>query len=115
MHEARIILPKQDTDGSSLSDLKACVSSILLANFGGYTLSAGFGGWTADDGEIVEEEVWIFDVAGDDTPVNDHTLLDLALVIFAESQQQAVYVRKFNGTVAIIDRATVKAQEASHV
>lgn len=105
MREARIILPVVD---GGLDVLNSCMTELAEA-FGGFTLLTGVGGWIKD-GEVVEDDNAIFDIACDEN--KDWTfdrLLQIATKHANLLKQDAVYIRYPDGCVEIVDLTGVQA------
>ena len=108
MKEARIILPLEgnSADGTR-SPAGATVHKLLRTRlakrFGGYTRTTGFGGWVDGEGQIVEEDVAIYDVAINPTAKDNADLRDIAVAAACNLLQDAVYFRQTSGLVEIIN------------
>jgi hypothetical protein len=56
--EARIILPA----GGDPAEIER-IERRIITSFGGFTRTAGHGAWHAPDGRVIQEDVFIYDVA----------------------------------------------------
>lgn len=115
MREGRIILPSLSNDGKDLDALHTQVADALVAAFGGFTATQGYGGWH-NKGETQYEDVVVYDVAADESGTMTNVLLDSIVDhIFRNSDQHSVYVRYPDGNVKVHPRSTVAAttQEAA--
>lgn len=97
MKEARIILPIN----VSLPDIRK-VEEVLIGNFGGYTKSEGKGAWRSPSGEVLNENVYILDIAYDQNTGNDMVLHTVAQTFLQEAHQIEVYLRYGNGWVQMV-------------
>lgn len=107
MKEARIILPLEgnSTDGNrppAGAAVHRLVRTRLAKRFGGYTRTTGFGGWVDSEGQIVEENVAIYDVAINQTAEDNADLRAIAVAAACNLLQDAVYFRPTSGLVEII-------------
>ena len=98
MYEATIILPFGEFDG-----YQAEFETELIDAFGGFTRDECKGGWRAPNGETILEPVSRYTVAGYDLPTNNGNLATLAFSYGQKLNQQAVYIRYFDGQVEILD------------
>ena len=98
LKEGRLIVP---TDPPNADTVLKWVRDYLVAEFGGYTETKGFGGWMGKDG-VCQEPVRIFDVAyktGLDAVTGNVQLRIIADHVKINLQQEAVYVRFNDGSV----------------
>lgn len=100
LKEARLVLPEGIDDASIHHELKRTLSR----RFGGYTATAGNGGWIDDDDDdsLVQEPVIVYDVAMPDTGLYRDRLREVAVLYAAKLKQKAVYIRYANGNVDIV-------------
>lgn len=96
MREARIILP-QTVDATPLEHR-------LTDLFGGYTQTAGSGGWRDLAGLTSREPVNVYDVPMSDTCDSLEALAGLVGWLFATTDEHAIYCRLPGGAVAIPTR-----------
>lgn len=72
--------------------LRLEVKTSLAAAFGGYTETVGTGGYVAEDGELIEERIYLVEACYE---VEDDELVQrLAARIKAELRQECVMIRK---------------------
>jgi hypothetical protein len=102
MREARIILP-YSPDGDSFGEHYR-LRKLLAQNFGGYTATFSYGGWVNGDGHLVEENVYVYDVAMPANDLNVDRLTILAHESAIALEQDSVYIRYPDGLV-VIDKA----------
>lgn len=104
MKEARIILPV--VDGGL--DVHQRLMTAIAKAFGGYTVAIGVGGWISPEGESIEDDVVIFDIACDE---NEDWTFDKLFQIAVEHanllSQDAVYIRYPDGFVEIAQPKSV--------
>lgn len=94
MREGRIILPGED------GPVHDALRHALVETFGGYTATAGYGGWRDADGLLVSEDVTVYDVGV--SIGQDWKLHSIAREYGRKAGQEAVYVRDGHGIVQII-------------
>lgn len=105
MNESRIILPTHDNAGASLSAIHAWLEQRLVALFGGFTATAGRGGWcNPANGEVCAEPVTVYEVANDGGAAAGATLRTLAEQLAQSARQDAIYLRHA-GSVSFIEGA----------
>lgn len=75
------------------------VKSKLASHFGGYTEYAAIGGYVADDGKLIEEQVYIVEAYCE--AENDDLIEELARMVKTELRQESVMVTK-NGEVTFL-------------
>ena len=107
MKEARIILPLvgKSADGvrpPSAAAVHRLLRTRLAKRFGGYTRTTGYGGWVDGEGQIVEENVAVYDVAINPTAEDNADLRDIAVAAARNLLQDAVYFRQTSGLLEII-------------
>lgn len=106
MREARIIVGRpaaQDEMHDMVIDAVLSVYAMKLAEaFGGYTATAGTGGWV-DNGELITDDVIIFDVACEMRDATHDKLFKIATELGRALDQKTVYVRYPEGFVKIED------------
>jgi hypothetical protein len=118
IREARIILPVLDNEGQSVAAAHKHLRELLAKRFGGFTAISGHGGWVDTGGELVAEDVTIYDVAVDDENAEklggyedqnlarsyaDGILQAIARIACIEARQVCVYYREpFTGQVSFI-------------
>lgn len=103
MKEARIILPVVDNMLKSLNIHDAFMRSVTDM-FGGFTMTTGSGGWKRDNGEYVDDDVAIYDIACDEHSDSTYDKLFLLATEYGRQLgQQAVYLRYPDGEVEIVD------------
>lgn len=97
---ARIILPERDNDNQTLAWQHQALQDQLIANFGGFTMTKGHGGWQQPHGSIVREAVQVYDIAMEraDTP----TLRRIAGQVAADARQDCVMMVTPNGDVEFV-------------
>ena len=100
--EARLIIPHEDKQGSSVNIEYFQKMAIEIA--GGATKYNGFGSWTDHNGDLVQESVAILDIACDHGSDVERSLLDLACEICADLDQDCVYFRDAAGTVHLVEQ-----------
>lgn len=100
--EARIIAPQRDNDGREVEAALQSLEQSLSHSFGGFTRTAGYGGWF-DGGKVVKEAVHVYDVACDLTSDTAVKLRHIAVGLLRDARQQAVYLRYPNGHVEIVE------------
>lgn len=97
MREARIILPLLGVATS----LHLHLEDILLQKFGGVTRYEAYGAWLSKD-RIIRETVRIYDIAYEQTRLNDAWLYDTAWMLRETGRQEEVYLRYGNGHVQMV-------------
>lgn len=100
--EARIIAPQRDNAGAYVTDALQSLEKSLAHYFGGFTRAEGFGGWF-DGNNIVQEAVYVYDIAADLTSDTAVKLRHIAVALLRDARQQAVYLRYPNGHVEIVE------------
>ena len=104
MKEAKLIMPLVDNDGRSLAGLHKRLRSALAAEFGGYTMVGGLGGWVAEGrGAPVEEPVAIYAIAMYTGMSRGQALRQIALKFGREAGQECVYIRYNSGKVKFVE------------
>ena len=99
MKLARIILPERDNNNGSLSWQHQALQDILVARYGGFTMTKGFGAW-ANDGTIKREPVWVYDVAMERAAVVDFR--KLAADTARDAAQECVMIVTPQGDVEFV-------------
>ena len=92
MKEARLIVPQHPHVHH--------LEETLVRSFGGFTRGSAHGAWRSSKGQVVEEKVYLYDIA-----IHDGTweeLLRVAAWVKREQDQEAVYVRDWAGNVVMI-------------
>jgi len=79
-------------DADLVDGLRIEVKKAFAAAFGGYTEIAGFGGYTAESGELIEERVYRLEASYE--AADDELVWRLAERIKAALSQEAVMIRK---------------------
>ena len=85
------------------SNLTDQVSNILALRYGGYTKTEGFGGYTMEDGTLVEEHCVIWTVATSDlifTLVDD--VSGIARLYCREGEQESIMYTNTRGEVYFV-------------
>lgn len=103
MKEARIVMPAGSLHAHQI------MAEQLIDAFGGYTSVAGSGGWDSGT-EVSTEPVVVYDVAMEDTDANVDRLGEIALDAARALRQKAVYIRRPDGEVLILDVAKETAK-----
>lgn len=100
MKLARIILPERDNQGESLSWQHQALQNMLVARYGGFTMTQGQGGWKSPEGRAVHEPVWVYDVA----MKNDEVVYfrTLARDIAGDARQECVMIVTPQGEVEFV-------------
>lgn len=125
MREARIVMSVADETAGNI-EAHIQLERELAETFGGFTATLATGGWVKTPGSIVivREPVIVYDVASmpdaGESPARwveaNEKLVRTAMLTGRELQQEAVYVRNFDGHVEVIDVAEyfreVREQEA---
>lgn len=125
MKEARIILPTsfehpdkkwlehnegpRDAESVRVEYVNAIHAKLeyrLAQEFGGYTATVGKGGWVDDQGDLVQDDVIVYDVAGVGSVADENELMYIAQTFRNMAQQDCVYVRFFDGTVRLIGESS---------
>ena len=97
LREFRIVLPKNARGHKWLRET-------LATRFGGYTETEGRGGWVNPRGELVQEQVRVYDVAAPaETPAE--ALLTIARELLRRTGEEAIYLRDLDGEVHLVDEA----------
>ncbi len=101
--EARFILPTRFNDGQIIpADLINQSLEEVVNEFGGVTIANAYGYWKRpDDGKIVAESVYTFDVAMPEGREKEQALIALATKAAIRLNQHSVYVRLPGGEVII--------------
>lgn len=94
IREARIVIPVEAVENVEILDEQ------MAGTFGGFTRTLCAGGWINDEGDYYREPGYVYDVATDD----EELFLSAARMLFQESNQQALYVRKPDGEVRILKK-----------
>lgn len=105
MQEVRVILPK----GAPAAAHK-WLRERLLDDFGGYTSFEVCGGWRDADGRDHLEPGVAFDVAAEDTPLTDWSLMYIVDGLFDRTNEQSIYVRGRGGEVKLFEREELKPE-----
>ena len=108
--EARLILPTHDNNGRRLRWSLRIVESQLVKAFGGFTRVEGFGAWYDEagarsamvGGSVQREPVAVYDIAADDTLVNNMRLRSIASKACTTLGQVCIYTKDFRGNVALV-------------
>lgn len=103
MRMAQINLPILDNNGNHLWEVNGQLKRMLSNHFGGYTKLQGTGGWKDAKGQVIQEEVYVYQVAMHDTPSNCETLRQIAMHIGTIAEQQAMFIMLPSGQVEIVD------------
>lgn len=98
MREARIIFP---VEGPLNEAMQRCIHNITHA-FGGCTITVGTGHWKHPNGEFLQENVRVADIAYEQNEKNDAKLYDLAWDFLHSTGQIEVYLRYGNGHVQMV-------------
>lgn len=98
MKEARIIFP---VEGALNQAVQRCLSNITHT-FGGCTIIEGMGHWLHPNGQYLQENVRIADIAYEPSEENDAKLYDLAWDFREAGNQVEVYLRYGNGHVQMV-------------
>lgn len=97
-HNYRLVVPTTIYNRVAPADvverIRHQVKTTLAEAFGGYTEETGIGGYTAESGELIEEQVYIIEACYSEP--NDEVVMKLAELIKTELQQESVMVRKDN-------------------
>ena len=112
LREARIVMPHGDTYASIMAhnDLRKNLASA----FGGFTCFRGEGGWVDVNGNLIRDDVTIYDIAIDNDRDAPFDLLHRFAVEAGRALgQQSVYVRYPNGEVDIVDLEKTSADASS--
>lgn len=99
MREARIVMPEVHAIGPKPHD---ALRVALCEAFGGFTMTYGIGGWVDVVGNVIRDNVCIYDVAMEQTRKNDSKLRYIAIEAGKALGQQSVYLRYSSGSTAII-------------
>jgi hypothetical protein len=118
--EARIILPVFDNRGYTLDAVHARLQRKLAHYFGGFTATDARGGWVATGGELIKEQVTVYDIAVDDQNKDklggyeepelarnfaDGVLIAICTELCIDADQVCIYYRNaFTGEVRFISR-----------
>lgn len=100
MKEARIIFP---VDGPMNAAFVQCMHEITHV-FGGATIYPGTGYWKQPNGDYLEENIRIADIAYEQTKENDAKLYDIAWDFRHANNQVEVYLRYGNGYVQMVTK-----------
>jgi hypothetical protein len=101
MKEARIIFAGGD------EELVNRYLGLIASRFGGFTAWRGNGGWVNGDGELIQEDVRIVDVAVD-APQAVEYLHGLAQAYAAMADEECVYLRDTEGNVRLVERTSAE-------
>ena len=102
MREARIILATETRHNTPINaSIRALLQNKLATAFGGYTETAGFGGYRMDSGDLKHELVLIYDVAIE--PHHWPALTAIAMWLCHVADQETVYARRDDGVVFFYD------------
>lgn len=97
-HSYRIVVPTTVHDQVAPADvvdaLRQEVKLSLAQAFGGYTEHQGIGGYVAESGELIEEQVYVVEACYQIE--DDDLIVRLAAKIKAELDQESVMIRKDN-------------------
>jgi len=109
--EARIVMPVLEEPNSGKSFLvHRSLRTKLCGVFGGCTVTSAAGSWVGPDGDAVEEDVLVYDVAI--LPSQNAELARIAVEVGRQLKQHSVYVRYSHGAVDIIDVAKFDEEQA---
>lgn len=101
MKLAQIILPEADNKGEPLLFQHQKLKSHLLSRWGGFTSTAGSGGWLRErDNTIVAEPVQIYSVAMERADVTHFR--ELARQVARDAGQECVMIVTPNGDVEFV-------------
>jgi len=97
-HSYRIVVPSTMHDRVAPADtvdaLRRELKLALAKAFGGYTEHLGIGGFVAESGELIEEQVYVIEACYQ--IADDDLIVGLARRIKAELDQESVMIRKDN-------------------
>lgn len=115
MKYATLILPTVNNDGVDQTDTHCAMQSVLCDTFGGFTMTAGKGGWK--HGALVyHDPVGIYSIAMEDSAIDRAKLESIALFYGHMADQISVMVIHANGAVAFLDCAqAVASRETANV
>lgn len=111
MKEARLIVPVNKNDGTPMPEVHKEIQRRLVRAFGGYTRARGFGGW-ASGSHVVEEDIYIYDVAAAPGRSRED-LRRIGAFVMGAADQDAVYVRHADGVVDIMETHRAGISEAA--
>ena len=97
--EVKFILPLNNNDGKSLSDLHTQLNSELINNYYGFTSQSGMGGYKSQNMEIIEC-VAIYTIAIE--KIQEGGVLEMLNFYKIEAEQEAIYYVNFEGFVQFI-------------
>ena len=101
MKLARIILPERDNNNESLTWQHQALQDILIARYGGFTMTKGFGGWKLEKvGVTYMERVWVYEVAMERAAVVDFR--KLAADTARDAKQECVMIVTPQGDVEFV-------------
>lgn len=103
MREARMILPRKDNNGGSLTMVHAGLKRAICEAFGGFTALSVEGGWKDDSGNLYVEEGVAYDIACETSEENENKLLTLAAKAAKDARQICVYLRLPSGEVRFVE------------
>lgn len=75
MKLAKLILPERDNNNESLSWQHQALQDILIARYGGFTMTKSGGCWEGPQNRIKREPVWVYDIAMERAAVVDFRTL----------------------------------------
>lgn len=101
MRECRVIVPTHNNVGNALTYEHNEFQVALINAFGGFTRTLGLGGWRADNGNIVQEEIAIYDIAVEDSPASVKLRI-FSMELLKTADQDAIYFRGPDGTVELL-------------
>lgn len=103
MREIKLTLPKLGNDGRELGAQHATVTRRLLAFFGGYTVTHGWGGWRSPTGAEFSEEVCVYTAAVEPSICDvDAHARTIAAEFKHTAKQEAVYYVDVFGNAYLI-------------
>ena len=100
--EARLIVPHDLPD-----ELVRQIEDELVDIAGGLTRYDGIGSWFSDDGAMVREAVYVYDIATEWSDDQTSALRALARKIAIEGNQTSVYMRRGDGGVEFISATSL--------
>ena len=109
MRLATLILPTMNNAGVDQTDTHIALQSQLIAEFGGFTVAHGNGGWRDDStGKVMCDPVAVYSIAMDQNDANDAGALESIARFYGHmAGQVCVMVTHASGEVVFID-STVK-------
>jgi hypothetical protein len=97
-HSYRIVVPttiyNTVAPADVVDEIRDRIKKNLSAAFGGYTEIKGSGGYVAESGELIEEDVWLIEVSCFEP--NDELIRQIAGWIKTELEQESVMIQKDN-------------------